>query len=70
VIQNDTIMNLGNAGIHLPKNAGSATVIASVFCDSFTAPGASFPLAALFADSGGTATDAHHEESRRWLCRQ
>jgi hypothetical protein len=59
-----------NAGIHLQNNAGSATVSTSVFGNSVTAPGTAFPLAALFADNGGTATDTHHDGSRRWFCRQ
>jgi hypothetical protein len=41
----------------------------SVLGNSVTAPGASFPFAALFTDNGGTATDTHHHESRRSVCR-
>jgi hypothetical protein len=57
LIQNNTITNWGNAGIHLQNNDGSTTTNATVFGNSVSAPGASFPFAALFADNGGTATD-------------
>ncbi|MES2098160.1 MAG: Ig-like domain-containing protein, partial [Pseudomonadota bacterium] len=57
LIQNNTITNWGNAGIHIQNNDGSATVNASIFGNSVTAPGATFPFAALFVDNGATATD-------------
>jgi hypothetical protein len=70
VIQNNTITNWGNAYIHLQNNDASATMNASVFGNSVRAPGASFPLAALFAENGRPATDTHHNGSCRWLCWQ
>jgi hypothetical protein len=59
LIQNNTITNWGNAGIHLQGNDGSSTINASVFGNSVSAPGALFPFAALFADNGATATDTN-----------
>ena len=58
MIQNFTITNWCNVGIHRQNNDGGSTVNASVFGNGITAPVASFILAALFADNGGTATDA------------
>jgi hypothetical protein len=54
VIQNNTITNWGNAGIHLQGNDGSSTINATVYGNSVTAPGVQFPFAALFADNGAT----------------
>ncbi|AZO40329.1 S-layer family protein [Mesorhizobium sp. M7D.F.Ca.US.005.01.1.1] len=57
LIQNNTITGWGNVGIHLQNNDGSATMNASVFGNSVTAPGTAFPFAAFFADNGATGTD-------------
>ncbi|WP_198327562.1 hypothetical protein [Mesorhizobium sp. WSM1497] len=56
-IQNNTIAGWGNTGIHLQNNDGGATMNASVFGNSVTAPGSAFPFSAFFADNGGTAGD-------------
>lgn len=57
LIQNNTIAGWGNTGIHLQNNDGGATMNASVFGNSVTAPGSAFPFSAFFADNGGTAGD-------------
>jgi hypothetical protein len=57
VIQNNTITNWCNVGIHRQNNDGGSKVNASEFGNGVTAPRASFPFAALFADNGATATD-------------
>lgn len=55
LIQNNNITGWGNNGIHLQNNDGGATMNASVFGNSVTAPGSAFPFAAFFADNGATA---------------
>jgi hypothetical protein len=44
LVQNNTITGWGNAGIHFQNNDGSSTMNASVFGNSVTAPGATFPF--------------------------
>jgi hypothetical protein len=57
LIQNNIITGWGNAGIHLQNNDGGATMNASVFGNSVTAPGVASPFSAFFADNGATAGD-------------
>jgi hypothetical protein len=59
LIKNNTITGWGDAGIHLQNNDGNCTMNASLFGNSVTAPGATFPYAPLFVDNGATATDAN-----------
>jgi hypothetical protein len=70
VIQNNAITNWGNADITIQNNDGKATVNGCVFGNSVTAPGASFPHAALFADNVGTAIDTstrnHYVTRAQW----
>jgi hypothetical protein len=57
LIQNNTITGVGNNGIHLQNNDGSATLNATIYGNSVTSPTSSFPFAALLVDNGATATD-------------
>jgi len=57
LIQGNTITGWGNAGIHLQNNDGGATMNASIFGNSVTAPGAAFPFSPIFVDNGATAGD-------------
>jgi hypothetical protein len=57
LIQNNTITNWGNVGIHLQNNDGSGTMNASVFGNTVNAPGTANPFADFFADNGATASD-------------
>ncbi|MBZ9679588.1 hypothetical protein LB531_02830 [Mesorhizobium sp. CO1-1-2] len=54
LIQNNTITGWGNNGIHLQNNDGSATMNATVYGNSVTAPGVAFAFAGFFADNGAT----------------
>lgn len=57
LIQNNTITGVGNVGIHLQNNDGSATMNASIYGNIVSSPTSSFPFAALLVDNGATATD-------------
>jgi hypothetical protein len=57
LIQNNTITGWGNAGIHLQNNDGGATMNASIFGNSVTAPGVASPFSPIFVDNGATAGD-------------
>ncbi|RAZ91309.1 hypothetical protein DPM33_08370 [Mesorhizobium hawassense] len=57
LIQNNTITGVGNVGIHLQNNDGSATMNATIYGNSVTSPTSVSPFAALMVDNGATATD-------------
>jgi len=57
LIQNNSITNWGNAGIHLQNNDGSTTMNATVYGNTVNAPGSASPFADFFADNGATASD-------------
>ncbi|WP_188393765.1 S-layer family protein [Mesorhizobium sp. SARCC-RB16n] len=57
LIQNNTITGVGNNGIHLQNNDGSATMNATIYGNTVSSPTSSFPFAALLVDNGATATD-------------
>ena len=56
LIQNNVVTGYGNVGIHLQNNDGSATMNATIFGNSVSAPKVN-AFAGLFVDNGATATD-------------
>ncbi|WP_245279032.1 hypothetical protein [Mesorhizobium loti] len=57
LIQNNTITGVGDAGIALQNNDGSATMNATLYGNSVSSPTSAFPFAALDVENGATATD-------------
>jgi hypothetical protein len=57
LIQNNTITGVGDAGIALQNNDGSATMNATLYGNTVSSPTSSSPFAALDVENGATASD-------------
>jgi VCBS repeat-containing protein len=57
LIQNNTITGVGDAGIALQNNDGSATMNATLYGNTVSSPTSSFPFAVLDVENGATAGD-------------
>jgi VCBS repeat-containing protein len=57
LIQNNTITGVGDAGIALQNNDGSATMNATLYGNTVSSPTSGFPFAALDVENGATGTD-------------